>query len=489
MQRGHVVAVLALAVLAPVVSITAAGAVPSGGADAAAAQTERPNPCVRTVAEEPDAPTLMSIQGARGRDKTVAMVAGLRPNGEVIGIHNASANGRWWAYDVDPLANGNLLLSSTEPGISVVEEIDPETGDHEAVRRFPDVLDSHDADLINGDELLMNDMSDGEDRVIVYNLTREEVVWEYDFHEHTDVFDPDNGGEYEKDWTHNNDVEKIGDGQFMVSVRNHDQVVAINRSTKELAWRLGSDDNRSVMFEQHNPDYLEDEQGRATVLIADSRNDRVVEYTREDGEWNQTWTMNGGGLNEPRDADRLPNGNTLIADRRGDRIVEVTPDGEVVWEVLSPWQPYDVERIGTGDESMGPTMLEADATGDYQLNSTSVEPDALEACYSYLTDVESTQLLPADATPTGDDGTTDGSDGGETTSPGDGETASPGGGGPDGGDGETADGSDGETDRSDGESVLGDGGSDETTTGATGPGFGPVAALLAVVFAATLRRR
>jgi hypothetical protein len=240
--------------------------------------TQASNPCVGTMETRPEQTTLLSIQGARGSEKTNAMLLGIRPNGSVVGVHNGSANDRWWYYDIDPLDNGNLLLSTTKPGFSVIEEVDPATGDHVSIREFPEVLDSHDVDLINGDKLLVNDMSqDGEDRVFVYNLTTEEITWEYWFANHTDQFPEDGGGEYGGDWTHNNDIEQIDNGTFMVSVRNFDQVVAINRSTKQLEWQLGADDNYTVLNEQHNPDYFEGADGQPTVLVADSINDRVVE--------------------------------------------------------------------------------------------------------------------------------------------------------------------------------------------------------------------
>ena len=345
------------------------------------------NPCVGTVTEPPNGTTLLSIQGARGSEKTAAMLVGIRPNGSVVGIHNGSANGRWWLYDVDRLSNGNLLLSTTEPGLSIVEEINATSGEHVSKRRFSDIYDSHDADLINGDEILLNDMSqNGDDRVVVYNLTREEITWEYRFEDHPEVFPQGGGGEFGGDWTHNNDVEQIRPGVFMVSVRNFDQVVAIDRETKEIRWKLGKDDDRDILFEQHNPDYIQGENGTPTVLVADSRNDRVVEYAREDGEWIRTWVLRGGGLSEPRDADRLPNGNTLVVDRRGDRLLEVTPSGQVVWEFYAPWQPYDAERIGTGDESTGPTAREMGSTGIQELTgSAGVDERRTEACYTYLT--------------------------------------------------------------------------------------------------------
>lgn len=360
------------------------------------------NPCVGTVTEQPRGTTLLSIQGARGGEKTVAMVVGIRPNGTVIGVYNGSAKDRWWLYDVDPLPNGNLLLSSTEPGISVVEEIDPTTGAQVSEHRFEDVLDSHDADMLNEDELLLNDMSqDGNARIFVYNRTREEVVWEYQFAEHPDAFPQSGGGEFLEDWTHNNDVEQIEPGVFMVSVRNFDQVVAIDRETKEIRWKLGEDDSHDILFEQHNPDYFEGANGTPTVLVADSLNDRVVEYAREDGSWTRTWVLKGGELDEPRDADRLPNGNTLVVDRRGHRLLEVTPTGEVVWEFYAPWQPYDAERIGTGDESSGPSARQLGATGVHEMTgSEGVDERRTESCDAFLTNWSGgSQLLPAEPDP------------------------------------------------------------------------------------------
>jgi len=451
MRRTALTLAICLLVVVPVGAVAVAGA----ASDGAAAQQAADNPCVGTMTSQPDRTTLFSIQGARGGDKTSAMVVGVRPDGSVVGVHNDSAAGRWWSYDIDVLPSGNVLQATTYRRDTLIEEINVSTGDHVSERRFRDVYDTHDVDLINGDELLMNDMSqDGEDRVLVYNLTRQEVVWEYYFANHTDAFPRSGGGEYGGDWTHNNDVEKISDGTYMVSVRNFDQVVAINRSTKEIEWTLGEDDNHEFLNEQHNPDYLETDDGKPTVIVADSLNDRVVEYTREDGEWNQTWVLRGD-LVEPRDADRLPNGNTLVADRRSHRILEVTPEGEVVWEVYAPWQPYDVERLGTGDESSGPTMLDAGTTGAVEVSGSADPSESeIETCYDYLTGYESSRLVPADE-PTG-----------TVTEPGDDQGTG------DGTDGDGSDGTDGDGDDSDGDDAD-DGLLGTTTSDGGSSAFGP----------------
>lgn len=134
---------------------------------------------------------------------------------------------------------------------------------------------------------------------------------------------------------------------------------------------LGEDDEYQTLYEQHNPMYLEGENSTPTILIADSENDRVVEYSRVggppgEGDWERTWTLTGN-LNWPRDADRLPNGNTLVTDTMNHRVIEVTPAGEVVWEMHAPWATYDAERVAYSDEAGGPTIQAQNASGSVEL--------------------------------------------------------------------------------------------------------------------------
>ncbi|MFC7173233.1 hypothetical protein ACFQL0_07375 [Haloplanus litoreus] len=67
---------------------------------------------------------------------------------------------------------------------------------------------------------------------------------------------------------------------FLVSPRNFDRVMAIDRETKETRWTLGEEDNYDILHEQHNPVLLQ--RDPLTVLVADSENDRIVEYRRTD---------------------------------------------------------------------------------------------------------------------------------------------------------------------------------------------------------------
>ena len=208
----------------------------------------------------------------------------------------------------------------------------------------------HDVDRLNGTHYVVGDMT--ENRVFVVNVTSGHITWEWQV---KSDYPFSSGGVVPYDWAHLNDVEVVRDRQaIMVSLRNHDQVVFLNRKTGELMPELtvGEDDNHSVMYEQHNPDYIPVERGGPAVIVADSQNSRIVEYQRVDGRWKQSWIYETRGLSWPRDADRLPNGHTLITESTSNRVFEIDEEGDVVWSVDIA-HPYEAERLGTGDESAG----------------------------------------------------------------------------------------------------------------------------------------
>lgn len=156
------------------------------------------------------------------------------------------------------------------------------------------------------------------------------------------------------------------------SLRNQDTVIFVNRTSGRVnrTLSLGRDDDHSVLYEQHNPDYIPEENGGPAMIVADSNNDRVVEYQFEDGQWTESWVWQDTRLKWPRDADRLPNGHTLVTDTNGNRVVEVDERGDVHWSFSAPIDAYDAERLSTPDESGNGTA--AAAAG---LVSRTAEPD------------------------------------------------------------------------------------------------------------------
>lgn len=293
-------------------------------------------------------------------------------------------------FDVDPLGNDSVLFVSKTADRRASDVDDPSEYHWYATRmnwrtgevqeQFAVPPDTHDVDYIGDGKYLVADkvsnwnveevwmdtakakgwLNEGRENhthlMYVYDTEKDDIVWEYDFRKHFLPTAGDDG-----DYTHLNDVDLVKNGSaILASPRNFDRVMLISRTTKETEWVLGEEDNYSVLHEQHNPALLSTDP--PTVLVADSENDRVVEYRKDGERWVQTWEYSGE-LEWPRDADRLPNGNTLIVDSRGDRILEVTPRKQVVWEMDIPKHPYDVERPQYGDEPTGPPMHTLSADG------------------------------------------------------------------------------------------------------------------------------
>ncbi|WP_227356853.1 ArsR family transcriptional regulator [Haladaptatus salinisoli] len=339
-----------------------------------------------TIESPANGTTVISVQGfhfqGKGNKKKPARLVAVGPKGNVEWVHNGSKEGATWFYDVDPLPNGNLFVVSTQRGGTLVYEYNPETKE-KVWKQFLEIHDTHDVDLINnGTQLLVANMraynettGQNDDSIYVYDLEKDKIVWRWYFRNY---YEKSAGmDEYTGDWTHVNDVDKIGPGKYMADPRNMDEVLVIDRETKNVTVKLGEDgSNHDILYEQHNPDYLESESGNPTILVADSHNHRVVEYAKRGGSWEKTWQMGSSEkFTWPRDADRLPNGNTLIVDSSNHRVLEVTPKGKIVWEFYSPWLPYDAERIAHGGGSNGPTMADLGVTGEYQVHgSANIDP-------------------------------------------------------------------------------------------------------------------
>ncbi|WP_323191242.1 aryl-sulfate sulfotransferase [Halostella sp. PRR32] len=290
--------------------------------------------------------------------------------GVLTAVHTESGEAIWTHdeyrryMDVQPLDQDRLLFvaGERESGDSfqrVAVVINWRTG--EELTKFDVPSDTHDIDHMGGSEYVIADKATPEPakhrggRIYIYNESTDEVEWEYVFAEHFPSY-PEAGGQA-TGYTHLNDVDIVDNGSaFLVSPRNFDRVMLINRSTKETEWTLGEENNYDILHEQHNPSLIS--QDPVTLLVADSENNRVVEYERQsDGSWKLIWSFSEG-LHWPRDADRLPNGNTLIVDTANDRVIEVTPDREVVWEFTIERSPYDADRLEYGEEPEGPPMVE-----------------------------------------------------------------------------------------------------------------------------------
>ena len=322
-------------------------------------------PGVRDRVVEPrQGVTVVTVQRGDMRGLSGELVA-FRPNGTVL--YQTERYSSYWDVDPSPkgartvtyvatewlnesvCGGGPVLADRGDCRRNVVERLNLTTG--ERTRLYSHRMEGgrwHDVDVINDTHILVGDI--GNEAVFVVNTTSGIREWTWTAESELPIT---GGGSYDRDWVHINDVELLDDGRIMVDLRNQDQVVFLNRSRGIIAnWTLGSENDYEVLREQHNPDYIPKSEGGPAVVVADSENDRVVEYQREKGTWNRTWVWTDERMQWPRDADRLPNGHTLITDTIGDRVFEVNRQGDVVWSAPVD-RAYEAERLGTGGESAG----------------------------------------------------------------------------------------------------------------------------------------
>jgi hypothetical protein len=323
--------------------------------------------------------TLIGVQSYGGFNSDNGKALVVDEDGDVVWEY-APEDAR--VFDVEALDNGNVLASVAERVPS--EDCPGEYTDREhcvhnrvveldypgtEVVRVHDWYDAfihwhevHDADRLPSGETAIVDMGNDRALLVAENGT---VTWEWQAEKHigpgTEFWDehvPDGEEEEyrkqgpESDWTHVNDIDHLENGNLQLSIRNFDVVVEVDRESKEIVDVVGEPGSHAIMNEQHNPNRLE---RHGTLIVADSENDRVVELDVETEEvvWRYDGTGSGETLRWPRDADRLPNGNTLVTDSLRYRVIEIDDEGDVVWSYSLRQQRgivYEADRMGLPEE-------------------------------------------------------------------------------------------------------------------------------------------
>jgi hypothetical protein len=324
------------------------------------------------------APTI----GATGDDQQRRTLVGSQGGGP--GLHEAGSvylltgeNVTWKAedtdsyFDVTQLDNGSVMAGFMDGGY---QDCDPYPSPcvHTGFRIIdpgpsPDVVSEysfpvrtrknsevHDVEKLPSGEFVMTDME--YERIMT--VENGEITWQWNASQRYDApADPTR-----TDWLHINDVDYLGDDRFLVSVRNANELVVVERGQGVVSV-INDGGDPSVLDHQHNPQWL----GDGAVLVADSENNRIVELHENEttGEWEVAWELTraeGTDLAWPRDADRLQNGNTLVTDSANQRIFEVNESGTVVWSYRTPLIPYEADRLPEG-ETVGAVRYDAAGGG------------------------------------------------------------------------------------------------------------------------------
>jgi Arylsulfotransferase (ASST) len=149
------------------------------------------------------------------------------------------------------------------------------------------------------------------------------------------------------DFDHPNGISFDADGNYVVSWRNLDQIMAINSQTGDVMWRIGGakgdyqfvNDPLGGFTKQHSPKMLPN--GNLLVLDNGTGHDpqetRAVEYRLDHTA--KTATLVWEYHHDPPIftafvgwVERLASGNTWVGFALAGRVVEVDPAGNVVWE-------------------------------------------------------------------------------------------------------------------------------------------------------------
>ena len=171
-----------------------------------------------------------------------------------------------------------------------------------------------------------------------------EIVWEWHAHSDMDVEQyPICGRCFRNEFGHANACAPLPNGDVMLSFRRLNLIAIVDRETRRFRWEHRDDD----WGHQHDCGMLDNGN---ILLFANGIHgggmpfSRVIELDPESKK--SVWEYKGSPpytFFSPHisGAQRLADGNTLICEGQWGRVLEVTPDGEIVWEYVSPFfDPY-----------------------------------------------------------------------------------------------------------------------------------------------------
>ncbi len=253
--------------------------------------------------------------------------------------------------DVERLPNGNTIITDAGDETGAGSEVIEVDLLGNVIWVYNEGLCfAHSAKRISNGNTLITDTT--HDRVIEVNPAKDIVFTSDQWADNTGIL---------SDGTHlhyPNDAHELKDGTFIITDRNNNRCVIVNRAG-EMLWEYSEN-----ISHPHNCDMCDN----GNVLIADSDGCKVIEVDKDK---NIVWQWGDSSvLDWPRDADRMPNGNTLIGNSRASRLIEVDPQNNVVWEFQLPYfgNIYDADPLPNGNvifsDQQRHQVVEIDRFGD-----------------------------------------------------------------------------------------------------------------------------
>jgi outer membrane protein assembly factor BamB len=234
-------------------------------------------------------------------------------------------------FDVERVPNNNILFVLPRKGVYEIDR------SGKTVWKYLDGKVTHDADrLPNGNTLIVCGGRDDKFQAQVKEVNpKGKIVWAW--HAKDQFYKSPYKDIYLDGWTHANAVTRLANGNTLISLRNFNFAVEVS-PRGEVVKTLG----KGILYYPHDPEVTPN----GNILAATQRPllsfsplridfsvnpPHVVEFDPNTGKIIWTFERSKWKRQLPRDADRLPNGNTLITGTT--EIIEVAPNGQIVWRL------------------------------------------------------------------------------------------------------------------------------------------------------------
>jgi hypothetical protein len=175
------------------------------------------------------------------------------------------------------------------------------------------------------------------------------VVWEWKSYEHLSPSQyPLPERRLREEWTHANSLKYLEKNPinqepgYLVSFRELHKVIIAGKQDGKILWESPD----GLFFGQHDPSLLEN--GNLLVFNNGEESSEIIEMDLKSRK--VVWSYSAGetGVDKMQffsvnqgAAQRLKNGNTFIAESTRGHLFEITPDGSVVWDMISPFGSKD----------------------------------------------------------------------------------------------------------------------------------------------------